>query len=259
MSATHIRIDGVVLIVSLLIASLFVLLGAAFYAFNDDIELKLIDDVTERLDEEGYQVNIDFDGRDGVLKGSVNDEKTLKEIISISKSVAGVRTIKNEMTISTTNNVLTDNNSEVDSSVTTTNNDDTNINTIDDSLGEITSSTTITPSTESNTDISILPPPTQDATEKIEQENLIIYKAEETNLSTEHLSTLSSITPLLGNDTSLFIEIFSSYKDSSIAIKRANTIQEFFESKGIDKKHFKIIWDDSSTKNQVKLTLFHIQ
>ncbi len=257
MSATHIRIDGIVLIVSLLVASLFILLGVSFYTLNDNIELKLIDDVTERLNEEGYQINIDFDGRDGVLKGSVNDEQTLKEIISISKSVAGVRTIKNEITIATTDNdVPADNNLEGDlSAITINNDDDKNIESLD-SLEEKTSSIT-TPLTD--IDAPAPSSPSQNTTEKIEQEKVIFYKGKETNLSTEHLSILSSITPLLDDDTSLFIEIFSSYKDSSIAIKRANTIEEFFKNKGVNKRHFKVIWDDSSSKNQVKLKIFHIQ
>ncbi len=99
MSATHIHVDGIMLIVSLFFASFLVLLASSFYILNADIELKLISDVREQFEAEELQYNIDFKGRDGILTGTVANEKERQEAVKIAESVDGVRVIRNELTI----------------------------------------------------------------------------------------------------------------------------------------------------------------
>ena len=268
MSATRIHIDGIALIISLLFASLLVLLGTSFYTLNEDIELQLITDVRERLEEVGYQVSIDFDGRDATIGGNASDEKTIQEIIDITKNVEGVRTITNELTvaaIAASPEKQIDNNLEMGLSGITDNTAQ-NVSSVE-SIDDLVSSSAPNNTASKNSDINNYiatednSPPQKNFTEITEQpiveENSVYYEKDETNLSAKHIASLALIVPLLTADTSLYVELSSFYKDPAIAIKRTDIIKEFFEKKGIDKKHFEVLWNDSPNENQVKLKLFH--
>lgn len=252
MSATHIHIDGIVLITSLLFASLLVLLGSSFYVLHDDIELKLITDVRERLEEADYQVSIDFDGRDGTISGNVADEKTMQEIVKIAKSVAGVRTITNKIAL-TTNNTTTTSGEVTGNDLITGITDQSSTSVV--SINDL-ASTSISDDISKDTDTS-----SQNITEITEQpivkESVILYETNEIKLSLKHITTLNLIVPLLSSDPSLRVEMSSFYKDPAIAIKRTDIIKGFFKKEGIDKKYFEVLWNDSSGYNQVKIKLFH--
>ncbi len=252
MSATHIHIDGIVLITSLLFASLLVLLGSSFYVLHDDIELKLITDVRERLEEADYQVSIDFDGRDGTISGNVADEKTMQEIVKIAKSVAGVRTITNKIAL-TTNNTTTTSGEVTGNDLITGITDQSSTSVV--SINDL-ASTSISDDISKDTDTS-----SQNITEITEQpivkESVILYETNEIKLSLKHMTTLNLIVPLLSSDPSLRVEMSSFYKDPAIAIKRTDIIKGFFKKEGIDKKYFEVLWNDSSGYNQVKIKLFH--
>jgi len=265
MSATHIHVDGVVLIFSLLFASLLVLLGISFYVLHDDIELTLITDVRERLDEEGYQVSIDFDGRDGTIGGNADDEKTIREIVAITKSIKGVRTIKNEITVSAppSSTPITNDLSTGLSGIT--NNADQNAILVE-SIDDLITSSTPNSSTPSDSDIDNYQviedqSPLQNLTEITEQaiieEVTIHYEISETTLLPKHFTVLNPIVTQLNNDSLLYIEISSFHSNPAIAVKRSNIITKFFTEKGINKQRFNVIWNDSPNASKIILKSFH--
>ncbi|MCK5813277.1 MAG: BON domain-containing protein [Cocleimonas sp.] len=262
MSATHVRVDGIALIISLLFASLLVLLASSFYILYADIELKLISDVRERFEEENLQFSVDFNGRDGVISGSVTNEKERQEVITLAKSVEGVRTIHDELTIISSPDATINNTQEalpIQLLGITGNTGGNQL--IVESLGNITSSIPAS----SDPDIS-----SYDVIEEVNaSENLTVmtekpiieeaslyFELETIELSSEHTVSLDSVAVKLNNDPLLFIEISSSHSKSAIAIKRADIIKDFFVEKGLDKKRFDVIWDGVENKNQVQLKLF---
>ncbi|RTZ64623.1 MAG: hypothetical protein DSZ29_05350 [Aquificaceae bacterium] len=263
MSATRIHIDGIVLIISLLFVSLLVLLGSSFYALHEDIELQLITDVREQLEEAGYQVSIDFDGRDGTIGGSVPDEQTIQEIVDITKNVPGVRTITNNLTI-THPETSTEKDLEMGllGITDTTDQNTASIESIDNLISSSTSNNTSSENSDINNiateDTNTSPQNLTEITEQaIIEESTLYYQTDETNLSPESIATLDLMASRLSADSTLYVEMASFYKEPAIAIKRTDFIKKFLEEKGIDKKHADVVWNDSPNKNFVKLRLFH--
>lgn len=265
MSATRIHVDGIVLIISLLFASLLFLLSTSVYILYADIGLNLTTNVTERLDDEGFQFYVEFDGRDGSVSGSVKDEATRKEVVSIARSVEGVRTIEDKLTIfgmpEENREGTLDGLSDIFSKIEKGN------ELVVEPLSEIITSTVPAPlspkskiekiedytveegkvSEENITEI----------TEKPIIEDLIIYfKSNTTVLSSVDEVSLSLFSEKLKNDALLSVEMSSFYLKSKIAIKRTEIIKDFFIKNGGDKKHFDVLWHDSDDKNQVQLKLF---
>ncbi len=264
MSATRIDVDGIGLIISLLFSSLLVLLASSFYILRSDIELQLISDVSERLAEEQLQLNVDFNGRDGIIGGSVTSEKERKDAIAIAESVEGVRTIKDELTIVTipTGNSNTDN---IPSELPTiTGEIKANAPTVKSS-DSITSITPITPiSSETKTNNYTVTEEKENSSKNLTEmtqkpiieELSIPFQADIIKLSSKQESSLNTLAIKLMNDLSLFLEISSAHLKSKIAIKRATLIKNFLEKQGVNKNHFDIIWDSSENKNSVQLRLF---
>ncbi|MCK5917795.1 MAG: hypothetical protein KAG34_05190, partial [Cocleimonas sp.] len=192
MSATHVHIDGIVLIIFLLFASLVALLGSSVYILRSDIEIHLMDSVTERFSEEGWQFNVTFSGRDGVVSGSVKDKVMEKEIISIAESIKGVRTIDNQLEIINTSidNIKKNNPNKI-----------SGISGISESLGGIIADT-IPKSITLDPDIDDYKVPVgkkdhsnsrTDMTEKLIVEEVVIqYDTEETKLSSANEVFLST-------------------------------------------------------------------
>jgi hypothetical protein len=264
MSATRIHVDGIVLVISLLFASLLFLLSTSVYILYADIGLNLTTNVTERLDDEGFQFYVEFDGRDGFVSGSVKDDATKKEVISIAKSVEGVRTIENELTILDMPKENGKNNLDGLSDVSDAMKSEKENKLVVKSLNEIATSTVPTPtfpdpniedyqveegkkSEENLTEI----------TEKVILEDFTInFKAATTALSAVDKISLSLIAEKLKDDALLFVEMSSFHLQSKVAIKRTEIIKDFLIENGSDKKHFDVLWHDSEDKNQVQLKLF---
>ncbi len=258
MSATRIDVDGIGLIIFLLFSSFLVLLASSFYILHADIELQLISDVRDRLAEEQLQLNVDFNGRDGIIGGSVGSERERKEAIAIAESVEGVRTIKDELTIVT-----------MPTGINTTDNIPSELPSI---TGDIEVNEPIVESPDNITSITPIVPISSDAvTEEKEnssknlteitqkpiiEELLIAFQVDMTELSLEQKSSLTLFAKKLINDPLLFVEILSSHSKSKTAIKRANLIKNLLEKQGVKEGHFEIVWDSSRDKNSVQLRLF---
>ncbi len=266
MSATRIDVDGIVLIISLLFSSLLVLLASSFYILHADIELQLISDVRERFAEEQLQLNVDFKGRDGIIGGSVGNEKERQEAIAIAESVEGVRTIKNELTIVVTMPAgISSNNTESISSELPSiiGNMGADVP-IAESLENITSIIPVPISSDSDIDNYTVTEEKENFSENLTEitekpiieELLIAFQFDMIELSLEHKSSLDLFAVKLMNDPLLFVEISSSHLKPAIAIKRATSIKNFFEKQGVNKNHFDVIWDSSENKNLVQLRLF---
>jgi hypothetical protein len=259
MSATHIRVDGIVLIMSLLFGSLFVLLASSFYILNGDIEVKLMSDVRERLAADDFQFRVDFNGRDGIISGSVVNEKDKQVAMAIARSVEGVRTIKNKLTLIS----IPDTNNDKDVISPTLINDGKNEPVPITGLLE-----TITPSisTSSDPDIDSYDVIVEkiDASENLTvitqkpvlEEFSIYFEQDAIELSLEHQASLALVAIKLNNDPLLLIEMSSSHLKSAVAIKRADVMKNFFEVKGLENKRFDVVWDDSGDNNRVQLKLF---
>lgn len=263
MSATQIRVDGVVLIISLLAASIIILLGTSFYILNNDIEVKLIADVNERLDEEGYQLSVDFDGRDGFIQGYAEDERAIKDIISIAESVDGVRTIESHLTIneeessSPEDPIISNNSIDMIEDLTDIVEEGLKANNSNSSapigLGGITE-----PVPKDNP-IETLPVESNltEMTEKeISEEISVSFGVEQTDLSIEQELILHGLSEKLQLDPLLCIEMASFHEKSSIAISRTTKIKNYFEKQGIDQKRFDVIWHDSDKESKIQLKLF---
>lgn len=257
MSATHIRVDGIVLIISLLFGSLLVLLASSFYILNGDIELKLIGDVRERFEEEELQFSVDFNGRDGIISGSVANEKEKKVVLKMARSVEGVRTIQNKLTIISMPDANNDKD-VIDPALI----DDGKNESIIDSLEMITSSvaTSSDPDIESYEVIVEEIKTSENLTvmtqKPVVEEFLIHFEQDIVELSLEHKSSLDLVAIKLRNDPVLLIEISSSHLKSAIAIKRADIMKNFFKVKGLENKRFDVVWDGSGDENGVQLKLF---
>jgi hypothetical protein len=261
MSATHIHVDGIVLIIFLLFSSLVVLLGFSVYILRSDIEITLMDNVMERLEEEEFQFAVEFNGRDGIISGSVKNESIKKEVISIAESVEGVRSIKSKLEIISTPTDKKNNPTKISGLLGIT--EDTSMV---DSLNEIITTAIPKPTlvdpeidghkvSEGEKDRAEI---LTEITEKpIIEEVVIQFKPEETKLSSLNEVFLSVLVTKLKNDSSLFIEISSFHSESRVAIKRAKSIKDYFISNGVDKKHFDILWHDSESESKVQLKLFY--
>ncbi|MCK5917940.1 MAG: hypothetical protein KAG34_05920, partial [Cocleimonas sp.] len=67
---------------------------------------------------------------------------------------------------------------------------------------------------------------------------------------------LSTLVTKLKNDPLLFIEMSSFDVKSAVAIKRTESIKDYFFSRGVAKKHFDVLWHDSEKQSKVQLKLF---
>jgi len=273
MSATRVHVDGIVLIISLLFASLFTLLGSSVYILYSEIEYNLMSTVMERLDDEGFQFSVRFEGRDGVVAGSAKDEDTIEEVISIAESVEGVRVIKNELTISRSedsllNNQNLDANNDIDGIDGITTDKAMGNEDLMESIGGIVDST-LPKLPADNSDPTIdeyqateseKNSPSENLTEMTEkaviEEIIIPYKLNITELASEDEVALTSVAKKMKNDPLLFIEMSSFHAKSVIAIKRTTMIKDFFVEHGIDKQHFDVLWHGSEEQNQVQLKLY---
>jgi hypothetical protein len=263
MSATHIHVDGIVLIIFLLFSSLVVLLGSSVYILHSDIEITLMDNVMERLEAEGFQFAVEFDGRDGVVSGSVKNEPIKKEVISIAESVEGVRSIESKLEIiSISTPADTKNNPSEISGLSGI----TEGTSMVDSLDDIISSTIPKPAVvDPEIDEHKVPEGKKDRSETLTEmtekpileEVVIQFKPEETKLSSSNEVFLSALVTKLKNDPLLFIEMSSFHIESGVAIKRTKSIKDYFISNGVDKKHFDVLWHDSERQSKVQLKLFH--
>ncbi|MCK5895228.1 MAG: hypothetical protein KAG20_00400 [Cocleimonas sp.] len=263
MSATHIHVDGIVLIVSLLFASLFILLGSSFYLLHSNIGFNLMTHVTERLDEEGFQFSVAFDGRDGFISGSVKDEATKKEVISIAESIEGVRIIDNELTVFSAleTNESYSNNESVLLPIAAV-----NIPPKEEALDKIVVSpvSTLAPPPSAIKNVLSVEKENNEAsnltemTRKVILEEFIVhFKSDMTQLSLVDKISLNIFSTKLTSDSLLFVEISSFHLKPSIAVKRAETIRDLFAESGMmNREHFSILWHDSEDKNQVQIKLF---
>lgn len=275
---TQVHVDGIALIISIFFGSIITLLIASFYILHNDIEYALMSEVTDQLDQAGYQMNVDFTGRgrDGIIRGSVEDKETIEEIIAIAESVEGVRMITSELTISKEEEgdddpielegldlqeIKTINNKgSVLPSITGVN-EDKPIDTISlisetplvtaDKIFKIQSPITHEGDAESDDNL------TETTQSPIIRRVEIYFKKNETKLSPEHKITLYTVVKQLNDSPFLFIEMASFHKESSFAIKQFDHIKNFLKKQNIDEKRFNMIWHDSERVSKVQLRLFN--
>ncbi len=262
MSATHVHVDGIILIIFLLLASLVSLLGASVYILHNDIEVTLEENVMEQFDAEKWQYGVAFSGRDGVISGNVKDEATKKDVIFVAKSVEGVRSIESKLEIiSIPVDNIKENNLDELSELSEITDNASMVESLDDIIaGSMPKSTIIDPEID---DYKVPEGKKErldnltDMTEKLIIEELVIqYKLEETELSSANEVFLSTFVTKLKNDPLLFIEMSSFHVKSTVAIKRAKRIKNYFINKGVNKKHFDVLWHDSEKQSKVQLKLF---
>jgi hypothetical protein len=262
MSATHIHVDGIVLIVSLLFVSLFVLLGSSVYLLYGNIGFNLMTHVTERLDEEGFQFSVVFDGRDGLISGTVKNEATKKDVISIAESVEGVRIIKNELTIfSAQESNGSDSNDDlpllpiavVETALKGRTANEVVVSPILKLASADFNSKVISPMEDKSSDSDKL----TEMTGKVILDKFVIhFKSDETQLSSVDKISLNLFSTKLIRNPLFFIEISTFHLKPSVAVKRAEIIRDFFVENGINKEHFSILWHDSGDENQVQIKSF---
>lgn len=284
MSATQIHVDGVVLIISLLFASLCVLIGTSIYILHDDIELHLINTVTERIEEEGYQVSVNFDGRDGTISGIVDDSVVIEELSNVAKSVEGVRTIVNKLEVAP---------SKTSAKTETPESESTRLEGLDNMSSPSENAIIPMPSAAGESIQAIvneipddsfitgndIEEPEMDEIEGIEgisqldesqQQNLtevaekpiiemttMSFDIDKTDLSSEQRSLIEQLLSKIKADDNLSIEMSSFHHDPKIAIKRTENIKDYFANHGISNKHFDVTWHSSEQENQVQLKLFN--
>jgi hypothetical protein len=261
MSATHVHVDGIVLIIFLLFTSLIALLGSSVYILHSDIEISLMERVVERFEEEGWQFGVTFSGRDGVVSGSVKDEVAKKEVVLVAESVEGVRRIESKLEVISTpvdvqeNNPdellglsgITDTPSIVESLNGIIANTMPKPTVIDSDIDDYTIAKGETGRSDNLTDMT---------EQQILEEIVIQYDTGEVKLSSANEVFLSTLVTKLKNDPLLFIEMSSFYVNSVIAIKRTESIKDYFFSNGVAKKHFDVLWHDSEKQSKVQLKLF---
>ncbi len=216
----------------------------------------------ELFDAEKWQYGVVFSGRDGVISGSVKNEATKKDVISVAKSVEGVRSIESKLEIISIpiDNIKGKNLDDTSGLAEIT--DNTSMaESLDDIIADsIPKSTTIDPDINDHKVLSGKEEHADnltDMTEKLIIEELVIqYKSEETELSSANEVFLSVFVRKLKNDPLLFIEMSSFHAKSTVAIKRTKNIKNYFINNGVDKKYFDVLWHDSETQNKVQLKLF---